>query len=142
MPKTQHLKWWAVYNNQVTVNAQVEQAASRDEAIRKYFDAAGAGGSRTKTAVKGPFNTQAEALKAAESFTGGGPSQTVGGAATQRAPQNVNKFLTGLSSRDLVVRIVEVILGGALIVVGVTVLAGDSKLGKTLRKTTPIGKIL
>jgi len=65
--------WWAVFNNQISANSVVLQAANKDAAIKQYFDqeAGGQVGSRAQTAVLGPFRDKAEATTAAKTLDRG-----------------------------------------------------------------------
>jgi len=65
--------WWALFNNQISANSVVLQAANKDAAIKQYFqqEAGGQVGSHAQTAVLGPFPTQAEATTAAKTLDRG-----------------------------------------------------------------------
>jgi hypothetical protein len=150
MPVTTSVTWWVG-----------EQFNSDGSAT--YTEVSKSGGGHPEPGPNqifyGPYSTQAKAhaaenragqLAAAHIYRGSKVGKGPGGLNIpgNQAPHvpnplsSIEDFLRGLTARETWIRVVEVVLGGALIVVGVTVLAGNSKLGKTLRKTTPVGKIL
>ncbi len=96
--------------------------------------------------IQGPFATKAEALKAANAIFPGG---TTGSGVAHQAGDDlagiaaIGHFFANLTDRQTVVRIAEVTLGMALIVVGLAKLMENTEAGKALRSAIPaVAKIV
>jgi hypothetical protein len=78
--------------------------------------------------IQGPFATKAAAEKAANAALPGGTAGS--GVAHTAGSVASGQFLSNLTQRSFIVRVVEVVLGSALIIVGVAKLVPNTEVGK------------
>lgn len=89
--------------------------------------------------VSGPYNSKADAQKAwnDKSYLGHIPPGPTGTQPEQPLTHDnpLQSFLAGLSSRDLWVRVAEVVAGGLILVIGIAALIKDTPTGKAIINT-------
>lgn len=85
----------------------------------------------------GPFTSQAEAQRQLQGFS---PTQAAKNAITGALPglTSIQGFLTDLSQRATWIRVLKIILGGAMVLVGVLHLSQVKDLAAT---ATKVGKV-
>jgi len=138
MPPAPKNLWWSVFNNQISVAPVIIEAPTKTAAITDYFnqEAGGQVGSRAQTSVLGPYKTKAAATAAAANQSSAPPGSSAAGAAGAKVSSlgQIGSFFGALTQKNTWIRVAEVLLGAALLIIGLAKLASGTEAGKAATK--------